>query len=63
MSRFCTINQIASEGVLSAHRLRCLLKQGKLPGFYAGTRFMVNREMLEQRLTEWSEAGKDEAQE
>lgn len=37
-----TIRQTAKRGPLTEHRLRLLQKQNRLPGFYAGNRFLVN---------------------
>ena len=39
---FQTIRQVAKTGLISEHFLRLRLRQGKLPGFYTGTRFLVD---------------------
>ncbi len=41
-----TIREVAKLGVLSETHLRTMLKEGKLPGIYSGTRFYVNLEAL-----------------
>lgn len=47
---FQTIRQVASNGPLSEHYLRLRLKQGKLPGFYVGTRYLVDCAALMEML-------------
>lgn len=49
-TRFLTIRQTAATRVLSEHQLRLRLKQGKLPGFFVGNRFLVNVQKLEEQL-------------
>lgn len=39
---FQTIRQIAKSSPLSEHYLRNRLKENRLPGFYTGTRFIVD---------------------
>ncbi len=51
---FLTIRQTARMGVLTEHRLRLLVAQGKCPGVYSGTRFMVNVDQLIAMLEEQS---------
>lgn len=53
--RFLTIRQTAATGILSEHHLRMMVKKGTLPGIYAGTRFLVNYELLVQQLNSASE--------
>ena len=53
--KFLTIRQTASTGILSEHHLRMMVKKGTLPGIYAGTRFLVNYELLVQQLNSASE--------
>lgn len=49
--QFPTIRQEALiYGLLSEHRLRILLKEGKLPGFYSGNRFLINHKALVNML-------------
>ena len=52
---FQTIRQVAANSPLSEHYLRLRLKQNKLPGFYVGTRYMVDyvalMEMLHREAT------------
>lgn len=47
---FQTIRQVASNSPLSEHYLRLRLKQGKLPGFYVGTRYLVDYAALLEML-------------
>lgn len=47
---FLSIAQTAQAEKLPATALRRMLKQGTLPGFYAGSRFYVNVERLRQQL-------------
>ena len=47
---FQTIRQVAAHGPLSEHYLRLRLKQGKLPGFYVGTRYLVDCSALMEML-------------
>lgn len=44
--RFMTIREAGKAGPLTSYRLRIMQKQGKLPGVYAGNRFLVNYNML-----------------
>lgn len=39
---FLTIRQTAAAGILSEHYLRLRQKQNQLPGFYSGTRFIID---------------------
>ena len=55
--KFKTIRQTAKLGILSEYNLRLRLAQGRLPGVYAGNRFMVNVPMLMQKLDAESEQG------
>lgn len=48
--KFQTIRQTAKLGILSEYNLRLRLAQGRLPGVYAGNRFMVNLPLLEKQL-------------
>lgn len=50
MSQYLTIKQTARKGPYSEHRLRKMLRAGELPGFYSGTRFYVNYELLMGQL-------------
>ncbi len=49
---FKTINQTAALGILPEYRMRQMLKQGKLPGIYSGTRYLVNVDALKTMLEE-----------
>lgn len=50
MTTFKTIRQTAATGILSEHRLRILVAQGKCPGIKTGNRFLVNVEALMEML-------------
>lgn len=54
MPNFKTIRQVARTGLLTEYRLRLLQKQGRLPGIYAGTRFLVNADALCRQLEQES---------
>lgn len=51
---FLTIRQTAKTGLISEHRLRLLVAQGKVPGVYSGNRYMVNFDQLVALLDEQS---------
>ena len=55
-TRFLTINQTAKAIGLPHTCLRAMQAQGKLPGFYSGTRFYVNVDMFRAKLEEESRA-------
>ena len=49
-------------GILPEHRLRILVAQGKCPGVYSGTRFLVNVNRLIELLDQESmEAVKEDS--
>lgn len=48
--KFQTIRQTAASGILPENRIRQRLKEGRLPGIYSGTRFLVNIDALEDML-------------
>ena len=54
MPNFKTIRQVAGTGLLAEYRLRLLQKQGRLPGIYVGTRFLVNVDALCRQLEQES---------
>ena len=63
MPQMKTIRQVAAMGILSEYYLRIRHKQGKLPGFYSGNRFLVDVEALSEMLkAESLEAVKTEVQ-
>lgn len=39
---FLTIRQAAATRILPEYRLRQMCAEGKLPGFYAGKKFLIN---------------------
>lgn len=47
---FKTIRQTAKQGVAPESLIRRLVAQGKCPGIYSGTRFLVNVEALTEQL-------------
>ena len=50
--QFLTINKTAAEIGLPRSRLRTMLSAHSLPGFYAGTRYYVNVDLLREMLEE-----------
>lgn len=50
MIRFLTIREVADTGIFTEWGLRRMLKEGRLPGVYSGTRFYVDYETLEKQL-------------
>ena len=60
MSNFKTIRQTASMGILNEHRLRIMVSQGTCPGIYVGNRFLVNIELLIEKLQRESVKGEKE---
>lgn len=49
-SNYLTIKQTARRGPYPEHRLRKMLRIGELPGFYSGTRYYVNYDLLMEQL-------------
>ena len=50
MASYLTIRQTAATGIISEHFLRLRLRQGQLPGFYSGNRFLVDVDALAEML-------------
>jgi hypothetical protein len=48
---FKSIIQTAKSEGIPAHALRRMLEEGELPGFYSGTRYYVNVEVLREKLS------------
>lgn len=48
---FLTINQGAKRNNVPSTRLRVWLAEGRLPGFYSGTRFYLDQAEFERRLS------------
>ena len=48
--QFLTINETPKEIPITRSCLRAMQAQGRLPGFYAGSRFYVNVDMLREQL-------------
>lgn len=57
MPEFKTIRQTAATGILSEHRLRLLVAEGKCPGIKTGNRFLVNISALAEMLDAESRKG------
>ncbi len=49
-----TINQAAKKIGLPHNALRIMLHEGRLPGFYVGTRYYVNYDLLVETIYETS---------
>ena len=49
-NQYPTIRELARTRFLPEYRLRCMLRQGKLPGFYVGNRFKVNLPLLIEQI-------------
>lgn len=56
---FCTIREAAATRILPEYRLRRLCAEGKLPGFYAGKKFLINFPALCEQL---NQIGREEGQ-
>ena len=56
MAKYLTINQAAKELDLPNWTLRTMHRNGEVPGFYAGSRFYVNIELLLKHLEDKSKA-------
>ena len=54
MPQFRTIRQVAASGLISEHYLRCMVARGECPGFRSGNRFLINVELLKEKLNEMS---------
>ena len=52
-----TIREEARTSGLPEHFLRTLLRQNRLPGFYAGTRYYVNHDVFMEQLDTISRNG------
>lgn len=50
MTQYLTINAAAKEFGLPAFALRSMQKRGECPGFFSGSRFYVNCDMLAEKL-------------
>ena len=51
---FKTVRQTARQGIAPETLIRRLVAQGKCPGIYSGTRFLVNVEALAEQLDKQS---------
>lgn len=50
MPEFKTIRQTAATGILSEHRIRLMVAEGRCPGLKTGNRFLVNVGALAEML-------------
>ena len=50
LPRMRTIREVAKLGILSENCLRQMQKQGKLPCMYAGTKCLINLDLLIEQL-------------
>lgn len=50
MQGFKTIRQTAATGILTEHRLRCMVAEGICPGIKTGNRFLINVTALAEML-------------
>ena len=59
MAEYKTIRQVAESGLISEHYLRGMVAREECPGFRSGNRFLINVELLKEKLNELSrrEAG------
>jgi len=48
--RMMTVREIAREGILTEHALRLMLKAGRLPAIYVGTKALINYDRLVEQL-------------
>ena len=55
MVKLMTVRSVAKEFGLSENMLRTWIKKGECPGFYAGNRFMINVDLLEDKMQEDSD--------
>lgn len=64
MPEFKTIRQTAATGILSEHRIRLMVAEGRCPGLKAGNRFLVNvgalAEMLDRESRKDCKRGTDD---
>ena len=57
LPRMRTIREVARLGILSEHCLRQMQKQGKLPCMYAGTKCLINVDLLIEQLNSLGDGG------
>ena len=58
--RLMTIREIAKTGLMAEHALRLLLKQGKLPAIYIGSKALINYDKLCAQLENLGSTALDE---
>ena len=51
LPRMMTIRQIARTGILPEHALRIMLKAGRLPAIFVGTKALINYDKLVESLS------------
>lgn len=54
MAEYKTIRQVAASGLISEHYLRGMVAREECPGFRSGNRFLINVELLKEKLNEMS---------
>lgn len=59
LPNFMTIRQAAATRILPEYRLRKMCAESKLPGFYAGKKFLINFPALCEQL---NRVGREEEQ-
>ena len=57
MPEFKTVRQVAASGLISEHFLRQMVAKGECPGFYSGTRYLINVKALAEILDARSREG------
>lgn len=62
INMFQTIRQVSRSMGIPEHLLRSLVAQGKCPGIYSGTRFLVHVEALREYLNAASRDNKEAQQ-
>ena len=50
--KFCTISETARQTGVKEFRLRQWKSQGRLPGYFAGSRYYINVDLLEAMLAD-----------
>ncbi len=53
--RYLSIREVAKTGLIREYTLRMLVRQGKIPCFYSGTKCLINYQKLINVLSEMEE--------
>lgn len=56
--RYLSIREVAKTGLIREYTLRMLVKQGKIPCIYSGTKCLINYKKLLKVLNEMGETKK-----